>query len=97
MKNKYYLAILSFTLSMTSVAETPSAFETPAELAGYAVLPANAVVTVPDDAPNDLKTAGKYTTFKRVEKLQSVSGKSKDRETGYFYRFKISRDKVIPE
>ncbi|OOF66780.1 esterase-like activity of phytase family protein [Rodentibacter sp. Ppn85] len=84
MKCKHCFAMLGLALSMTSAAKIPSAFETPAELAGHAVLPANAVVSVPNDAPSDLKIAGKYTTFKRVEKLQSVAGKSKDRETGYF-------------
>ncbi|WP_288063104.1 esterase-like activity of phytase family protein [Rodentibacter caecimuris] len=84
MKNKHYFTMLGLALSMASIAETPVAFETPTELAGHAVLPANSVVSVPNDAPNDLKTAGKYTTLKRVEKLQSVPGKSKDRETGSF-------------
>ncbi|BFU59224.1 MULTISPECIES: esterase-like activity of phytase family protein [Rodentibacter] len=82
MKSKQYLTILSLTLGMTSIVQ--AAFEVPAELSGHAVLPANSVVSVPNNTPNDLKTSGKYTTFKRIEKLQSVQGKSKDRETGHF-------------
>lgn len=54
----------------------------PATLAGHAVLPANSLITMPDDAPADLKNAGKYTTGKRVEALGTVEGTSAGRPTG---------------
>lgn len=66
------------SLSMSALAQQ----EVPAILEAHAVLPAQSVVQAPDDAPNDLKRAGKYTTKQRVETVASVMGKSADRETG---------------
>ncbi len=40
------------------------------------------------DAPDDLKTAGKYTTGKRVDAVGSVMGKSYERPTGVSLPFK---------
>lgn len=54
-----------------------------AVLKGHAILPANATIQAPADAPEDLKTAGKYTTGKRVTELESVPAKSADRLTGH--------------
>ncbi len=56
----------------------------PALLAGHAVLPAQSTVTAPDDAPQVLKQAGKFTTGKRIEKMNSIEGKSANRPTGAF-------------
>ncbi|WP_322999050.1 esterase-like activity of phytase family protein [Castellaniella sp.] len=56
--------------------------ETPAELQGHAVLPAKSVVSAPADAPDDLKSSGKYTTAVHVEKPETVMGRSADRATG---------------
>ena len=50
--------------------------EFPATLKGHAVLPAQSFIDAPADAPDDLKTAGKYTTGKRVDTAGSVMGKS---------------------
>jgi hypothetical protein len=41
--------------------------EFPATLAGHAVLPAQSFIDAPADAPDDLKTSGKYTTGRRVD------------------------------
>ena len=56
--------------------------EFPATLKGHAVLPAQTFVDAPADAPDDLKTSGKYTTGKRVDAVGSVMGKSYERPTG---------------
>ncbi|MGE7369905.1 esterase-like activity of phytase family protein [Neorhizobium sp. NPDC001467] len=56
--------------------------EYPAKLAGQALLPANTVTPAPADAPDFLKTSGKFTTpGKRVEKLGTVDGKDGARVT----------------
>ncbi|SFB50030.1 Uncharacterized conserved protein [Rhizobium sp. NFR07] len=57
--------------------------EFPAKLAGQAILPANTVTPAPADAPDFLKTSGKFTTpdRKRTEKLGKVDGKDGARIT----------------
>lgn len=65
-------------VSMAALAQQ----EVPAVLKGHAVLPAQSTVAAPDDAPADLRHAGKYTTRQRVDQLGTVMGKSADRETG---------------
>ena len=62
--------------------------EFPATLAGHALLPAESFVDAPADAPEDLKTSGKYTTGKRVDAIGSVMGKSAERPTGVSLPFK---------
>ena len=62
--------------------------EFPATLKGHAVLPAQSFVDAPADAPADLKTAGKYTTGRRVDAVGSVMGKSYERPTGVSLPFK---------
>jgi hypothetical protein len=62
--------------------------EFPATLKGHAVLPAQSFVDAPADAPDDLKTSGKYTTGRRVDALGSVMGKSYERPTGVSLPFK---------
>ena len=62
--------------------------EFPATLKGHAVLPAQSFVDAPADAPDDLKTAGKYTTGRRVDAIGSVMGKSYERPTGVSLPFK---------
>ena len=56
--------------------------EYPATLKGHAVLPAQTFIDAPADAPDDLKTSGKYTTGKRIDAVGSVMGKSYERPTG---------------
>lgn len=57
--------------------------EFPAKLAGQAILPANTLVAAPADAPEFLKTSGKFTTpdRKRTEALGTVPGKDSARVT----------------
>jgi hypothetical protein len=52
------------------------------------VLPALSFIEAPADAPDDLKTSGKYTTGRRVDAIGSVMGKSNDRPTGVSLPFK---------
>lgn len=56
--------------------------EFPAVLEAHVILPAQSFIDAPDNAPDDLKVSGKYTTKKRVEVLGTVMGKSADRDTG---------------
>ena len=60
----------------------------PATLSGHAVLPAESFIDMPADAPEDLKTSGKYTTGTRVEAPGTVMGKSAGRPTGVSVPFK---------
>ncbi|MDR2789775.1 MAG: esterase-like activity of phytase family protein [Campylobacteraceae bacterium] len=61
--------------------------EYPSDLAGHALLEANSFIKAPKDAPESLKTSGKFTTSKRVDKLSSVEGLSNARPTGMFLPF----------
>ena len=58
--------------------------EFPAKLVSQAVLPANTIIPAPDDAPDFLKSAGKFTTAdrKRAEGIGTVPGKDGVRPTG---------------
>lgn len=54
----------------------------PATLAGHAVLPARSFITPPADAPADLRSSGKFTTPRRVDRPGSIEGLSAGRPTG---------------
>lgn len=56
--------------------------EFPASLAGHALIPTQSMLTVPADAPEDLRVSGKFTTGSRVDVAGSVEGKSANRPTG---------------
>jgi len=58
--------------------------EFPAKLVSQAVLPANTIIPAPADAPDFLKSAGKFTTAdrKRAEGVGTVPGKDGVRPTG---------------
>ncbi len=60
----------------------------PATLAGHAILPAMTLIAAPHDAPADLKSAGKFTTGRRVDTIGSVEGLSAGRPTGIGLPFK---------
>ncbi|NYT65996.1 esterase-like activity of phytase family protein [Alcaligenaceae bacterium] len=77
----FRLSVLAAVLSSVSVAAVAQQ-ELPALLEGHAVLPAQSFVQAPDNAPDDLKVSGKYTSKKRVQDLGTVIGKSADRNTG---------------
>ncbi|MDR2100176.1 MAG: esterase-like activity of phytase family protein [Campylobacteraceae bacterium] len=61
--------------------------EYPSILAGHALLDAKSFIKAPNDADESLKTSGKFTTLKRIEKLSSVEGFSSVRPTGIFLPF----------
>lgn len=56
----------------------------PAKLVNHAILPANTIIAAPADAPEYLKTSGKFSTAdrKRADALGSVPGKDGVRLTG---------------
>ncbi|PLK69395.1 glycerophosphodiester phosphodiesterase [Rhizobium sp. TH135] len=56
----------------------------PAKLVNHAILPANTIIAAPSDAPDYLKTSGKFSTAdrKRADALGSVPGKDGVRLTG---------------
>ena len=60
----------------------------PATLAGHAILPAQTFVNAPKDAPADLRTAGKFTTAQRTDRIGSIEGLSAGRPTGVSLPFK---------
>ena len=62
--------------------------EFPATLTAHAVMPAESFIDAPADAPDDLKTSGKYTTGRRIDALGTVMGKSYERPTGVSLPFK---------
>nr|CAD6419184.1 glycerophosphodiester phosphodiesterase [Rhizobium sp. Q54] len=55
-----------------------------ATLVSHAILPANTIIPAPEDAPEHLKTSGKFSTAdrKRAEGLGTVPGKDGVRPTG---------------
>lgn len=55
-----------------------------ATLVSHAILPANTIIAAPEDAPEHLKTSGKFSTAdrKRAEGLGTVPGKDGMRPTG---------------
>jgi hypothetical protein len=85
MRTSFFCSVsLALMVSTTALAEG----DFPATLAGHAVLPAQTFIDAPADAPADLKSAGKYTTGRRVDTLGSVMGKSYERPTGVSLPFK---------
>lgn len=77
----FRLSVLTAILGSVSVAAVAQQ-ELPAVLEAHAILPAQSFIQAPDNAPDDLKVSGKYTTKKRVHALGSVMGKSANRDTG---------------
>lgn len=69
-----------FACAALGPAQAQQAF--PAVLAGHAVLPARSFVAAPEDAPADLRTSGKFTTARRVDRPATVEGTSAGRPTG---------------
>ena len=77
------LASVAVTILLTIPASAEEqAF--PAVLVNHAILPANTIIPPPENAPQHLKTSGKFTTAdrKRAEGLGSVPGKDGVRLTG---------------
>jgi hypothetical protein len=63
--------------------------EYPATLAGHALLPAQTFIDPPADAPEDLRTSGKFTDgLVRNDRIGSFEGRSGGRPTGVFLPFR---------
>jgi hypothetical protein len=88
MRTTTRLVLGSAALALLAASPVRAQQEFPARLAGHALLPAESFIDAPADAPLDLRTAGKYTTGKRVEAPGSVMGKSYERDTGVKLPFK---------
>ncbi|MDZ7875889.1 MAG: esterase-like activity of phytase family protein [Rhizobium sp.] len=71
-----------FILFVSQASAEEKAF--PAKLVNHAILPANTIIAAPADAPDYLKTSGKFSTAdrKRADALGSVPGKDGVRLTG---------------
>jgi hypothetical protein len=87
MRRLLLTTVASIALTATA-ASAQGEGEFPATLAGHAVMPAQSFIDAPADAPDDLKTSGKYTTGKRVDAIGSVMGKSFERPTGVSLPFR---------
>jgi hypothetical protein len=75
---------LFLTTAMMALPALAAEQEFPAKLISHAILPANTLVKTPEDAPDHLKTSGKFTTAdrKRAVELGTVPGKDGVRLTG---------------
>lgn len=78
---KYFLASVALFILTASASAEEKSF--PAKLISQAILPANTIVPAPADAPDFLKTSGKFTTpdRRRTEALGTVPGKDGARVT----------------
>ncbi|MBL8584562.1 MAG: esterase-like activity of phytase family protein [Rhizobiaceae bacterium] len=80
------LRLLLSTVAVAAISTSVLADEQvfTAKLAGQAILPANTIIKAPDDAPEHLRTSGKFSTpdRKRATELGSVPGKDGVRPTG---------------
>jgi hypothetical protein len=76
------LSATALALLFSGAAQADTQF--PATLESHAILPANTVIPAPADAPEHLKTSGKFTTpdRQRATELGSVPGKDGVRPTG---------------
>jgi len=83
MKKHTLFRMFVLTVSMSFITQIAAAQqEVPATLAGHALLPVRSTVATPQDAPDNLRISGKYTTGRRVTELGSVEGMSGGRPTG---------------
>jgi hypothetical protein len=83
MKKHTLFRMFVLTVSMSFITHIAAAQqEVPATLAGHALLPVRSTVATPQDAPDNLRISGKYTTGRRVTELGSVEGMSGGRPTG---------------
>ena len=82
MRRSLYLAAAVLALSTASAFAEETEFK--ATLAGHAILPANTIIPAPENAPEHLRTSGKFTTAdrKRAEGLATVPGTDGLRPTG---------------
>jgi len=82
MRRSLYLAAAVLALTTASAFAEETEFK--ATLVGHAILPANTIIAAPENAPEHLRTSGKFTTpdRKRAEGLGTVPGKDGVRLTG---------------
>ncbi|MBA8905878.1 esterase-like activity of phytase family protein [Aminobacter ciceronei] len=82
MRRSLYLAAAVLALTTASAFAEETEFK--ATLAGHAILPANTIIASPENAPEHLRSSGKFTTpdRKRAEGLGTVPGKDGVRPTG---------------
>jgi len=82
------LCSISFLCLLSTAAIAQQQF--PASLTGHAALPAASFIDAPQDAPDALKTSGKYAgaTPVRIDAVGSVAGMDGKRETGLSFPFK---------
>jgi hypothetical protein len=82
MKKSLLASVSLFLIFASSALADETAF--PAKLVNQAILPANTIIAAPADAPDYLKTSGKFSTpdRKRAEAIGSVPGKDGVRPTG---------------
>ena len=87
MRRSLYLAAAVLALSTASAFADDQEF--PAKLAAHAILPANTIIPAPENAPEHLRSSGKFTTAdrKRAEGLGTVPGKDGVRPTGLLLPF----------
>ncbi len=81
---KYSLGVACLLAASSLHAQT----EFQSALAGHALIPAATYFGAPDDAPEDLKVSGKFTTGMRADALGSIEGKSANRPTGVSLPFR---------
>ncbi len=83
MNTSFFTQTLAFlAAAIVCLPSAKAQTEFPATLAGHAILPAPSFIAAPADAPADLRFSGKFTTGSRVERLDSVEGRSANRPTG---------------
>jgi hypothetical protein len=82
MKKSLLASVSLFLIFASSAFADETVF--PAKLVNHAILPANTIIAAPADAPQYLKTSGKFSTAdrKRAEAIGSVPGKDGVRPTG---------------
>ncbi|WP_432283855.1 esterase-like activity of phytase family protein [Aminobacter sp. BA135] len=82
MRRSLYLAAAVLALTTASAFAEETEFK--ATLVGHAILPANTIIAAPENAPEHLRSSGKFTTpdRKRAEGLGTVPGKDGVRPTG---------------
>lgn len=82
MRRSLHLAAAILALSTASALADEKEF--PATLVGHAILPANTIIPAPENAPEHLRSSGKFTTAdrKRAEGIGTVPGKDGVRPTG---------------
>ncbi len=82
MRRSLHLAAAILALSTASALADEKEF--PATLVGHAILPANTIIPAPENAPEHLRSSGKFTTAdrQRAEGIGTVPGKDGVRPTG---------------